>query len=219
VTAPALPDLAAQIEREHRAAHTAARSALEHALRCGELLIATKAKVGHGQWQQWIKTNLSFGQRMASNHMRLARQVPQLAEPNRQRVADLSIRDALGEIASIARAFRALPADAGANVIADAEHELIRCSLSRAQTQVQQLQRTPIVKDEDCATVWIGGAPVLHSLPPPDDVLLAALRQTIARFALPPMVVLETLNALYCEIQDEHLLVTPAGLPALAAVA
>jgi Protein of unknown function (DUF3987)/Protein of unknown function (DUF3102) len=60
-----LPDLAARIESEHQAAHRAARTAIEHALECGQLLLEAKASVGHGGWLPWIEANLSFGERQA----------------------------------------------------------------------------------------------------------------------------------------------------------
>jgi hypothetical protein len=68
----ALPDLAQAIEREHQAAHQAARTALEHAVACGVLLIQAKAEVGHGGWLPWIEANLSFGARQSQKYARLA---------------------------------------------------------------------------------------------------------------------------------------------------
>jgi hypothetical protein len=64
--------LAQAIEREHEAAIGAARACLEHAIRCGELLIRAKAGVPHGEWRLWIEANLSFGARQAQKYMRLA---------------------------------------------------------------------------------------------------------------------------------------------------
>jgi hypothetical protein len=52
------------------------------------------------------------------------------------------------------------------------------------------------------------------SLPPPDAKLLAVLAKEIDSQDLPPMVVLESLNALYCRMQNQHELITPVGLPA-----
>ena len=44
----ALPELAEKINDEHRAAETAARTALEHATRAGDLLIQAKGQCEHG---------------------------------------------------------------------------------------------------------------------------------------------------------------------------
>jgi hypothetical protein len=50
-----LADLAAQIEREHGFAVSAARNAVEHVVRCGRLLREAKAKLPHGQWLPWLE--------------------------------------------------------------------------------------------------------------------------------------------------------------------
>jgi hypothetical protein len=67
-----LPDLAQAIEREHQAAHQAARTALEHALECGRLLIQAKAAVPHGGWLEWLEANTSVSARQSQRYMRLA---------------------------------------------------------------------------------------------------------------------------------------------------
>jgi DNA N-6-adenine-methyltransferase (Dam)/Protein of unknown function (DUF3102) len=66
------------IEREHEAAIGAARACLEHAIRCGELLIRAKAGVPHGQWRLWVEADLSFGTRQAQKYMRLAERGEQM---------------------------------------------------------------------------------------------------------------------------------------------
>jgi Protein of unknown function (DUF3102) len=70
--------LAEAIEAEHRAACCAAQTALQHAMRCGELLTEAKAAVGHGGWLAWVEANLSFGDRQARKYMRLARHSEQI---------------------------------------------------------------------------------------------------------------------------------------------
>lgn len=55
-----LSALAADINAEHKAAQTSAHTAVEHALRCGELLIEAKAKVAHDEWLPWIEANCRF---------------------------------------------------------------------------------------------------------------------------------------------------------------
>src|SRR3954447_19898437 len=64
--------LSAQIEAEHMAAIGSARSAIGHAVRCGQLLVEAKAAVPHGQWLNWVAANLSFGPRQAQKYARLA---------------------------------------------------------------------------------------------------------------------------------------------------
>jgi len=61
MSAIARTDLAGKIEAEHQAAIGAARSAMEHAIRCGQLLLEAKASIGHGGWLPWVEANLSSG--------------------------------------------------------------------------------------------------------------------------------------------------------------
>src|SRR5687767_11870903 len=68
----ALPDLAQAIEAAHQAAVGAARSAIEHAVACGRLLIQAKEQVAHGEWLPWVDANLTFGPRQAQKYARLA---------------------------------------------------------------------------------------------------------------------------------------------------
>jgi len=60
MSALALPDLAQAIEAEHHATVSAFRATLEHAIRCGELLLEAKKLLGHGDWLPWIKKNLTL---------------------------------------------------------------------------------------------------------------------------------------------------------------
>ena len=209
MNAPAIITLAQHIEHEHQAAHQAARTALEHALECGRLLIQAKGDVGHGGWLPWVEANLSFGQRQASNYMRLARDFPQLDPEIGNAVADLSLRDALGELAARTRALKGLPVGQVADVLVEAERERLRDSLTRAVNHERLAARGAA----DDLSDWVSIQLPVDRLPPPDARLGVALMQTITEFDLPPLVVLETLNELYCRIQNRHQLVTPAGFP------
>jgi hypothetical protein len=81
-------NLPAQIEREHYAALTAARDAIDHAVRCGELLTEAKKQVDHGEWLPWIETNLTFGARQAQKYMHLAENQMRLAPGRIQGIED-----------------------------------------------------------------------------------------------------------------------------------
>jgi hypothetical protein len=105
----ALPDLAHAIDREHEAVISAANSALDHAVRCGELLIQAKRGMAHGEWLGWLEANCTVRPRMAQAYMRLARELPKLPEANTQRVAHLTVRDALRTVAQNAAWIAALP--------------------------------------------------------------------------------------------------------------
>lgn len=89
-------ELVAEINEAHRACEVAVRSAVGHAIRAGELLIEAKSHVPHGAWGPWLAENFEGSERTAQAYMKLARDRHQL---NPQRVADLSIRGALRELA------------------------------------------------------------------------------------------------------------------------
>lgn len=81
--------LADEINEEHRLARQSADSAIEHAIRCGELLLARKGAVNHGEFLPWVKSYCDFSEDSAQAYMRLARQKPSA-------LGFSSIRQALG---------------------------------------------------------------------------------------------------------------------------
>jgi protein gp37 len=68
-----LPGLAKQINAEHDAAVGSARDAIEHVIRAGNLLIEAKAKVKHGEWQDWVERNCRFSIDTAQVYMKVAK--------------------------------------------------------------------------------------------------------------------------------------------------
>ncbi len=98
LSSPSLPlaplaALAAEINRESALAERAWSSALEHAIRAGELLLRAKAQVKHGEWLPWLDANFKGSARTAQGYMRLARY------PDPQALADLGLEAALRKIA------------------------------------------------------------------------------------------------------------------------
>jgi ParB family chromosome partitioning protein len=87
--------LAARIRAEHEAAQSALRSAVSHAVEAGKLLMEAKKSVPYGGWEAWVRDSCGFSERTAQGYMRLARLAPEEA----QRVALLSLRDALKALA------------------------------------------------------------------------------------------------------------------------
>lgn len=81
-----LDTLAVEIRREHEAVEAGARSTVEAAIRCGNLLRDAKTKVGHGGWMDWLATNFPASDRTARAYMRLADRYA-----NRQLPASLTI--------------------------------------------------------------------------------------------------------------------------------
>jgi Protein of unknown function (DUF3102) len=69
-----LPVLAADIRAE-RALHVAAvEASIEHAIKCGELLIEAKAMLNkHGEWLPWLHEHCELSERTAQRYMRIAR--------------------------------------------------------------------------------------------------------------------------------------------------
>jgi hypothetical protein len=91
-----LPALAAEITDAHAAVLRATCSALEHGRRAGDLLIAGKALQPHGAWLPWLAARCpTLPERTARAYMQLARGWSTIEAANRQRVADLPLRDAL----------------------------------------------------------------------------------------------------------------------------
>ncbi|MEJ7804019.1 MAG: DUF3102 domain-containing protein [Candidatus Limnocylindria bacterium] len=94
MTTTVTTSLAADIRREHEAAQQAFASAVEHAVRCGELLAEAKAQVRHGEWLPWLAEHFPASPRTAQGYMRLAN------HPDAQGVAHLGIEGALRHLAA-----------------------------------------------------------------------------------------------------------------------
>lgn len=56
-----------------------AQETISVALECGRLLIEEKKQVGHGNWEQWCESNLSFSIETAQRYMRLHRKANTIA--------------------------------------------------------------------------------------------------------------------------------------------
>ncbi len=97
----ALLRLASDICAEHAAVGDAAQSALHHARRAGELLTEAKEALAHGAWLPWLAEHCpTVPARTAQLYMRIASEWPRLAaEANTQRVAHLTVRDAVALLA------------------------------------------------------------------------------------------------------------------------
>ena len=73
---------------------------MQCALEAGALLVKAKEQVPHGQWESWLAENCAVAPRTARSYMRLATAFPALPEAERQRVADLPLREAVKAIAT-----------------------------------------------------------------------------------------------------------------------
>ncbi len=95
-----LNTLATRINEEHRRCEAAFRSGVEHALKAGELLIEAKDRVPPDSWGAWLADNFEGSARTAQAYMRVARPRKQFEDPKTQRVADLSLREAIKELST-----------------------------------------------------------------------------------------------------------------------
>jgi hypothetical protein len=102
-------DAARKVNECHRQAREAAGRAVEFAIAAGRALIAAKELVGHGGWADWLRANIEFSDRTARLYMHVAETVPILPEEDRQRVANLSLRQAIAELSSRARIVAKIP--------------------------------------------------------------------------------------------------------------
>jgi hypothetical protein len=90
--------LAREINAEHGHVETYKHNTIRHAIRCGELLLEMKRRVGHGNWLTWLEENFEASERTARNYMEIAKSAA---------VADLrddaTMRSALRALASSLR--------------------------------------------------------------------------------------------------------------------
>jgi hypothetical protein len=94
---PSLIDLASRIRAEHEATAAALKRGAEHAMAAGQLLIAAKKRLKHGQWLPWLRDHCVMPERTARLYMRLAG-TKQLIESQIGNVADFSVRGAIALI-------------------------------------------------------------------------------------------------------------------------
>ena len=66
-------NLARAINTEHDHVETYKRNTIQHAIRCGELLLEMKGRVGHGNWLTWVQEHFEAGERTARNYMEIAK--------------------------------------------------------------------------------------------------------------------------------------------------
>ncbi len=66
-------ELAREINAEHGHVETYKRNTIQHAIRCGELLLEMKRRVGHGNWLAWVGEHFEASERTARNYMEIAK--------------------------------------------------------------------------------------------------------------------------------------------------
>jgi len=68
-----LTELANRIRGYHETVRQILKSAVEHAMATGDLLIEAKAQLDHGQWSPWLREHCEMSERTARLYMRLAK--------------------------------------------------------------------------------------------------------------------------------------------------
>lgn len=63
---------AESVNEEHRLAKAGAENAVQHAIRCGQLLQQVKAGLAHGEFQAWIEGNCEFQYSTAARYLKAA---------------------------------------------------------------------------------------------------------------------------------------------------
>src|SRR4051812_3559894 len=91
--------LGEQIRAEHEADERSLNDAVKHFRRCGEKLLRAKAEMGHGLFGHFLKTTVKLHPRSAQRYMLLSRELAKLPTADATRVSQLSLRDAIGELA------------------------------------------------------------------------------------------------------------------------
>lgn len=91
-------DLVREINAEHGHVETYKHNTIQHAIRCGELLLEMKQRVGHGNWLDWVQEHFEASERTARNYMEIAKSaaVAELRD-------DTTMRSALRALASRSR--------------------------------------------------------------------------------------------------------------------
>lgn len=72
-----VPDVVTEINYEHRMARESAATAVQHAIRCGQLLVEQKARLKHGQFNDWLRSHCEFERSTATRYMLAARKIAQ----------------------------------------------------------------------------------------------------------------------------------------------
>ena len=172
--------IASAIRDEHKAVQRDYVSAVQHAIKCGQLLNEAKIGQKHGQWHDWITSNFDFSHRTAQGYMRLAR----LDREKAQRVASLSLRQALKDIGE---EFGLKQRRLERQVDRDLDQRLIPV---RA---IESAQRPASVVIAGVATRVADGPTTA-----PSAVRASIIEQRRCRTISPGRVITETVNAVVC---------------------
>ena len=95
VAARSVEQIGEAVIQQLRIANCHAKSFTQAAVKIGELLTAAKAQLKHGDFIPWLDEHCSLQLRTAQGYMRLAERLRQMSFEDAQRVAHLSVREAI----------------------------------------------------------------------------------------------------------------------------
>jgi hypothetical protein len=144
-TTIAVGSLSDRINAAHAASLAMANNALDHAMRCGDLLAEAKAVCGHGHWAEWVAKNCTFSLRTAQQYLRMSKNRPVIEASNAHRGAHLPVCEAQKLIAGPSRSKRSkgLTGDGLPDLSAQLYGCLGRVGLHVAAVQIEQSGQTP----------------------------------------------------------------------------
>jgi hypothetical protein len=225
-----LDSLATYINESHRSCLECSRNAIGHAVEAGELLLKAKALVGHGRFENWIKKFTKLSPRTARAYMQVGKRWPELTKAKRQNAADLTIRDALAELASTSKKLTALPPLASDKAIVDARDHTLRKAVDsavaaekKAATWVHFPKGILMVGEgafPDKSRIVEGKAEEVAPVPPKYEALVAHILDAVRNYVRDLDIGLtvedacEGLNYAYCQVQDKGDAVLRPGVQA-----
>lgn len=125
-------ELGGKIRAEHESGERAAKEAVKHFRRGGEMLLKAKAELAHGHFALFLRERVKIHPRTAQRYMMLAREMAKLPSADATRVSQMSLRDAIGELVRTTSKIAKLPAKAVGRALKDARREPIKVAVTRA---------------------------------------------------------------------------------------
>jgi hypothetical protein len=147
ITDPALTndDLAREINAEHGHVERYKRNTIKHAIRCGELLLEMKQRVGHGNWLTWVEEHFEASERTARNYMEIAKSAA-AADLSEETTMRSALRALASRSESSSKAPPLEPKEANAGLALANGHTPIEGEPHIAEAEVVQEPRAGLAK-------------------------------------------------------------------------
>ena len=89
------------INQAHLNYEAVLKSAVQHAINTGQLLLEARAQCQPGEWHKWLSDHVIFSKSTAHGYMKAASALPTLEGGQVQHVMDLSLRETLALLAEL----------------------------------------------------------------------------------------------------------------------